>query len=247
MPITSRFVRVLAGVLLAGLLMAAAGCSKTAEPDKTAAPAGAGAPAPGPSGLVRGHESTTGSAPQGLPEGHPPITAAPSVNPPPEGSGTGATGLSWSAPAAWTEETPSNATRRGQFRVPLEAGDPEDGQCVVFYFGPGAGGTPESNASRWVDQFTQADGSSSQGKAKIEMRTLGGHEVLFVEVKGTYNASVMSGPMAAAGPKPGFALLGAIVPGPDAPWFFKFTGPEKTVEANRDEFEALIGSVKVGA
>jgi hypothetical protein len=39
-------------------------------------------------------------------------------------------------------------------------------------------------------------------------------------------------------------LLGGIVPGPDAPWFFKLTGPEDTVRSERERFVALLRSVR---
>jgi hypothetical protein len=45
-------------------------------------------------------------------------------------------------------------------------------------------------------------------------------------------------------PKTDYMLLGAIVPGPDANWFFKCTGPQKTMEANRAPFDALLASVR---
>ena len=53
--------------------------------------------------------------------------------------------------------------------------------------------------------------------------------------------------MAPSEPKPGYKLLGAVAEGADANWFFKFTGPEKTVEANRAAFEGMLKSLKRGA
>jgi hypothetical protein len=43
-----------------------------------------------------------------------------------------------------------------------------------------------------------------------------------------------------------YALLGAIAEGPDANWFFKFTGPEDTVEQQRDAFLGMIRSLSAG-
>ena len=40
------------------------------------------------------------------------------------------------------------------------------------------------------------------------------------------------------------SLLGAIVEGPDSNWFFKCTGPSKTMQAHRKEFDALVESVR---
>ena len=39
-------------------------------------------------------------------------------------------------------------------------------------------------------------------------------------------------------------LKGAIVEGPDANWFFKFTGPDETVKANTEQFRALLDSIQ---
>ena len=39
-----------------------------------------------------------------------------------------------------------------------------------------------------------------------------------------------------------YRLLGAIVEGPGGNVFVKFTGPAKTVEANRKQFDALLSS-----
>ncbi len=193
----------LAAAVFAALVTTAA-CSQTGEPPKgqaaqkppaEAPPAGAPAQAPAPAGPVSGHTPTPAAGGEQLPPGHPQVgmPPAPAIAPPPEGTGQGDKALVWTLPARWKEQPPSSRMRRAQFRVPGADGDPEDGECVVFYFGPGGGGPPEDNASRWVDQFTQPDGSSSQGRAKIAMRTIGGKEVLFVEVKGTYNSSVMGG------------------------------------------------------
>jgi hypothetical protein len=48
-------------------------------------------------------------------------------------------------------------------------------------------------------------------------------------------------------PKPGYRLLGAVAPGPDANWYFKFTGPDATVNAQRAAFESMVKSLKHGA
>jgi len=149
--------------------------------------------------------------------------------------------IAWTTPSGWKQETPSSGMRYAQFRIPGADGDPEDAECAVFYFGPGQGGSPKDNASRWVGQFVQPDGSSSESRSKTELKTVNGKEVMFVEVDGTYTASMSGTP--SAEPKKNYALLGAIVSGPDAPWFFKLTGPKRTVEANRAAFTELIGSI----
>lgn len=187
-------------------------------------------------------------APSQLPPGHPPIDPQPDaggamqVAPPPAGSGTGQTSLLWDVPASWTSEVPSNSTRRAQMRVPGPEGDAE---CVVFYFGPGQGGEPMANAERWANQFVLPDGSPGTKVMKTSTIRVGELPVLLVEVKGTYLAGSGMG-MGAVTEKPGFLLLGAVAEGPDANWFFKFTGPEKTVQANREAFDRMVRSLRTG-
>jgi hypothetical protein len=50
-----------------------------------------------------------------------------------------------------------------------------------------------------------------------------------------------------AGAQENSMLLGSIAEGPDAPWFFKMTGPQATVEANREAFEAMMKSLRTGS
>jgi hypothetical protein len=49
------------------------------------------------------------------------------------------------------------------------------------------------------------------------------------------------------GAKPGYRLVGAIVAGPDANWFFKLTGPGKTVAVQREAFFGMVRSLETGS
>ena len=164
------------------------------------------------------------------------------IPPPPAGSGEGARGLVWKVPSAWVDEPPASSMRRAQYRVPGPAGDAE---CAVYYFGPNQGGDAMANAVRWAGQFKQPDGRSAEQAMKTSKLAVPGIEVLEVEVTGTY-AGGMTMTAAPAEDKPGFMLLGAIAAGPDANWFFKLTGPEATVKAQRGAFEGLLRSLEVG-
>ena len=109
----------------------------------------------------------------------------------------------------------------------------------MFYFGPGQGGDPLANVERWAGQFTQADGSDSREKMKVAPLGSAKVPVRVVEVTGTYD-----GGMSGLGPQAGWMLLGAIAEGADAPWFFKFVGPEATVRAERDAFVRMMESIR---
>jgi hypothetical protein len=172
-----------------------------------------------------------------------PIPTQPMIEPPPPGSGAGDTALIWETPADWEAVTPDNRMRKAQYRVPGEAGDAE---CVVFYFGPGQGGDPLANAQRWANQFTLSDGRPGTADMKMENRNVGDIEILTVEVSGTYEGAGFGMGRPKPAPIPNQMLLGAVAKGPDANWFFKLTGPEATVTAQRSAFEAMVGSLKRG-
>ena len=253
-------------VILMGCIAASVGaCSKSAQtpaqapPAAQPAPSAAGSAGSGNGPAVSGHEGSSpvdsagsAQAPAADPQGggaapgaaEPPNLQTPTEAPAGTGGSEGAA-FTWTAPASWEQQSPSSPMRRAQFRVPGK-GAHQDAECVVFYFGPGQGGSAQSNAARWVDQFQQPDGSSSQEHSKVDVRTVNGLQVMFVEVKGTYMPMAMPG-AAAAGPKPGYAMMGAIVSASDAPWFFKMTGPAATVEANKDAFKEWIASLKPAA
>jgi hypothetical protein len=175
------------------------------------------------------------SAPGTLPPGHPPVERAVQGG---HGLPAGVGGLSWTSPADWKEEKPSSGMRQAQYRVSGPAGDAE---CVVYYFGAGEGGDVQSNAERWASQFTQADGKPAA--LKTTPLKAGDVEVVMVEVSGTYHGGPTMGDPAPR-PRPDALLLGAIAKGPDANWFFKFTGPAATVRPQRAAFEEMIRSLK---
>jgi hypothetical protein len=217
------------------LLLAAACGGRTREPSAAADPAagGGGSPASqaGTGAPLQPIPAHAQAMPGGAPAGH---EAMP--------GGASAGEVRWTAPKEWTEVTPSSQMRRAQYRLPAVSTDTEDGECVVYYFGAGQGGDAQANIQRWVAQFS---GPGSESPLTTEIK-VGDLTVRRVEVGGTYTPSPMSmmgGP--APQPKPGSILLGAIVPGPDSNWFFKCTGPEKTMKANRARFDALLGSLQV--
>lgn len=135
--------------------------------------------------------------------------------------------------------------RLATYTVPAAKGDRDSGECGVFYFGQGQGGSVEANLDRWIGQFAQADGQPSKSVAKIDHRVIKGLKITTVDLSGTYNG--MGGPMQPVGkPAPGYRLLGAIVEGPEGLVFFKFTGPAKTVAQNQPLFEKILASLGPG-
>jgi hypothetical protein len=148
--------------------------------------------------------------------------------------------IQWSTPEGWIEEQPSSSMRMAQYRV---EGPDGDGLCVVYYFGPGQGGDPMANANRWAGQFEQPDGRSSLEVMQVSELEGARIPTRIVEVTGTYDGGMTM--TAAPGAKSaGYMLLGGIAEGADAPWFFKFTGPESTVRAQKASFVGMMESLR---
>ena len=237
--------------IFAATALLVAACGAKPDLDVETTPVSPAADASTPVAPQSAHAPAMTAMPEGhppvdLPADHPPLgaTSQPALElvPVDPGSGRGASALAWTAPASWTSEPPSSSMRRAQFRVPGPGGD---GECAVFYFGPGQGGDPMANAERWANQFTDASGQPALSATTTRETESNGVRILFVETRGTYQSGSMTG-MGGVTAKPGWALLGAIAQGADANWFFKLTAPEATIEANRDEFEAMIGSLRRG-
>jgi hypothetical protein len=143
-------------------------------------------------------------------------------------------GVRWNTPPSWKVSDPK-PMRMATYAVPAAAGA-EAGECGVFFFGRGQGGSVDENLDRWVKQF---EGASTPKKSD---ETVHGLKVHRVDVSGTYLAP--GGPMMQSqGKKAGWRLSGAIIEAPDGLVFFKCVGPAKTIEAAQKDFDALVKSV----
>ena len=157
-------------------------------------------------------------------------------------SGAEAGGVTFDVPAGWTSAP--KPMRSANYTIPAAAGDRQNGELAVYYFGPGQGGGVEANLRRWLGQFVAADGSPMDASdADRSDEQVGGMQVTVLDVTGTYLFKPF--PMAPqATPMPGYRMLAAIVQGPDAPIFFKLTAPEKTAAQAEQEFRKVIGSLR---
>ena len=136
--------------------------------------------------------------------------------------------VSYKVPEGWTVEKPSSEMRLAQYKLPKAEGDGEDALLVVYYFGPGQGGTPEANIERWVNMVKQPDGLASKDKARTETLTVNGLQVNTVDVTGNYSGG-MSQDSAPKDSKSIYRLRGAVIETPKGAYFVRLTGPEKTV------------------
>jgi hypothetical protein len=224
----ARIVGIVGGVGLAFAVGPVAGCSRPAEPPVAAeapaapAPAAAAAPTVPPS---------MASPQQGAPHGGGMGERAHSE----EGQTVTTATFRFDLPESWRRERPSSGMRLAQAVLPGDAGP---GELAVYHFGAGQGGGVESNFERWLGQIESAKGAAPE---RGELAA-SGFKVSWIDARGTLLPSTMgSGPTT---PQPGFRLFGAVVEGEGGPWFFKVTGPDATLAAQRDAFLALLRGVR---
>jgi hypothetical protein len=150
--------------------------------------------------------------------------------------------LSHTAPAGWQSRPAASLMRVAEFVIPRQAGDAEDGELVLYYFGTGAG-TIEANIDRWIGQIRQADGSPTKARAKRTTRTVNGLTVTMVDAEGTYVAELQPGSTERHN-KPRFRLRAAVVETPRGPYYIKMTGPATTIAAADAAYAAFVGSLR---
>lgn len=148
--------------------------------------------------------------------------------------------LKFKVPAGWVEEERASSMRVAQYKLPKAAGDTEDASLVLYYFGPGQGGSTAANIDRWVGQMKQEDGSAAKG-AKDEQLVANGLKVTTVDVSGTYVAETAPG-SGTFNNKPAYRLRAAVVETPNGSYFVKLVGPEKTVAQWNESFLSYVKS-----
>ncbi len=149
-----------------------------------------------------------------------------------------AAGVSWTIPAGWETEAPRQM-RIATYRIHAIAGDPEDAECAVYFFGPGQGGTVEANLKRWSEQFSAPNG---QSQPKMEKLNVDGLTVSTISESGTYlgGGPMMGQPEAK---KSNFRMEGAIVEAPQGLVFLKLVGPLNTVASASGDLKSLLQSL----
>ena len=148
--------------------------------------------------------------------------------------------LKFKVPAGWVEEERTSSMRVAQYKLPRALGDTEDASLVLYYFGPGQGGSTAANIDRWIGQMKQEDGGAAKG-AKDEHLVANGLKVTMVDASGTYVAETAPG-SGTFNNKPAYRLRAAVVETPNGSYFVKLVGPEKTVAQWNDSFQSYVNS-----
>lgn len=143
--------------------------------------------------------------------------------------------VTWTTPAGWKEMPKQSMMRAATYQAEGPDGVAE---VAVFYFGPGQGGDVESNITRWVGQFQD----TASDAVTRSTRDVNGLKQYLVKVsEGTFASGMPGGPV---GPQKAWGMEAAVVEAPSGSYFFKMTGPAKTVSKQSEAFHALLNSIK---
>lgn len=139
--------------------------------------------------------------------------------------------LEWETPSDWEQVSPGQM-RYASFRVKGEEGKTAD--LGIFPL-PGMGMGDLDNVNRWRGQVGQAP-ITEEERAQ---------QALNVEVQGiTAQVYEMAGESAGSGEKT--RILGAILKRDGIPWYFKMTGDDALVAAQKEAFIGFLRSLRFG-
>ena len=150
--------------------------------------------------------------------------------------------LNYTAASGWIRQQPSSSMRHDQYELP----GPKGVEAATLAIFKGIGGSISSNIDRWKKQFVLPPNGSDPDSVRKESKVINQIPVHIVAVQGTYLKPQM--PMMMDGPKvelKNYALLAAIAETKDGLWFFKITGPEKTVMMWQNDFDNFIGTFRL--
>ena len=135
---------------------------------------------------------------------------------------------SWQVPAGW-KPVAASTMRLASFSV--DGANGQTGDLSVVALGPGAGGNL-ANVNRWRGQLSlpPLDEAGLAG-ASSAITTAAGDQAIVVDLGGQ-------------GASAGKRVLAAIVARPDRTWFYKLTGDDALVAAQKDPFIGFVKSVK---
>lgn len=145
-----------------------------------------------------------------------------SPQPPPVATGDGS--LTWTAPVGWNQAPTSSSMRYATFS--LVAADGAKGEMAVTHF-PGDVGGDLENVNRWRQQVSLPPVDQAGMKALVTQITAGPKNISLIDITGAQSRLVA-----------GWTRHGTET------WFFKFTGPDALVGAEKAKFTAFLESVR---
>jgi hypothetical protein len=139
-------------------------------------------------------------------------------------------GLAWDVPARWSPG-PERPMRKATLLIPSADGGPGAELAVTAF--PGDVGGNLANVNRWRQQLALPPITEAElGRSLVHM-DVGALHIDFVELAGP-----------ATPPATAQRVIGAIVPYSGATWFFKVTGPDALVAAEKAAFLDFLRTLR---
>ena len=132
-------------------------------------------------------------------------------------------GLQWTAPANWTAKAGS-AMRKGTYAIKGAGGEAE---LAITAF-PGDVGGDLANVNRWRGQVALGPIGSAELASAINRFRANSLDIAVIDILGAN----------------GQRILGGIVPFTGSTWFFKLTGPDAVVAAEKPAFVEYMKTVR---
>ena len=141
--------------------------------------------------------------------------------------------------------TTATAPRFKQFRLPAVGKDKDHAELIIFFFGPGQGGSAQDNIKRWKGFFRAPEGKTIDDVSKLEKFKVGDVKVTYLDVSGTFlSKDPPFDPNAKEVKKPQFRRFGVIFESPNGPYFITVTGPARTMEMHKKGFDEWLKNFK---
>ncbi|MBU0691085.1 hypothetical protein KKC97_02795 [bacterium] len=145
-------------------------------------------------------------------------------------------------PEGWKKVEASSSMRLAEVQLERAAGDTMDATLAVFHF-PGTGGDATSNIRRWQGQMKGPHGEPGAEVAVTDTLTLYGITVITTDITGTQLPSGMG--MGPSSEIPDSRMIASVIETGVGNWFFKFTGPAKTITAHEAKIRAFLKTAKL--
>jgi hypothetical protein len=145
-----------------------------------------------------------------------------------------------SVPSGWVSATPTSSMRLAEYRVPA-AGGAIPVEIVVYFFGPGQGGSPQANLDRWKSQFSNPAGGPVAETVRRD--TSGAFPLTIAEYSGTYARGTGAGSSPDAA-RPGHQLIAIVAETPRGTLFFQCFGPAAAVDAQRAAYLQFVRGLR---
>jgi hypothetical protein len=153
-------------------------------------------------------------------------------------------GIRLSIPETWVRKPIEQSRkarfnfRKADFTIPKVAGDKDDAEFVVFFFGDTGGGGVDPNVHRWVDQFESQDRQVKLTSGKCPQG-----DYVFVDIRGTWKKPIGQPSEGKSESVSNARVVSAVVKMKGGKhYYLRLLGGDKTVSANIDAMHAAIGA-----